>query len=231
MEYKKIIEAVGSDTPVIAKIEKLSAVESIASIAEHADGLMVARGDLGVECSVEKVPVFQRTIIAEAARKAEERAKIDAIKAEAKRTEEYTIPDPNILREYIQRLIRGNNITISKSLDAKILTYNGVSFTKIKQTKNEKINKIIGDREIKNYQLLETLIYNYDIIIKQKPEIEENLNTAIDEDLELLRKLYNDIDDIIPEKNYSFKLYILLKYNFNAINLKNIYPEITKKNF
>lgn len=60
---KKIIHALGTDIPVIAKIEKLSAVNMIDEIAQVADGLMVARGDLGVECHVEKVPVFQRKII------------------------------------------------------------------------------------------------------------------------------------------------------------------------
>ena len=69
-QCKKIIAALGSDTPVIAKIEKLSAVEQIDSIARAADGLMVARGDLGVEGSVEKVPKFQRRIIEAAARHA-----------------------------------------------------------------------------------------------------------------------------------------------------------------
>lgn len=60
---KRIIQALGADTPVIAKIEKISAVEQIDEIAAVADGLMVARGDLGVEGKIEKVPVFQRRII------------------------------------------------------------------------------------------------------------------------------------------------------------------------
>ncbi len=67
---KKIIKALGSDTPVIAKIEKPSAVERIDEIAKVADGLMVARGDLGVEVSVEKVPLYQYRIIDAAARQA-----------------------------------------------------------------------------------------------------------------------------------------------------------------
>jgi len=53
----------GADTPIIAKIERLSAVEDIEEIAKEADGLMVARGDLGVEGSVERVPKFQRKIV------------------------------------------------------------------------------------------------------------------------------------------------------------------------
>ena len=63
IQCKKIISALGADIPVIAKIEKLSAVRQIDEIAQVADGLMVARGDLGVECSVERVPLFQRKII------------------------------------------------------------------------------------------------------------------------------------------------------------------------
>jgi pyruvate kinase len=66
VKCKQIIRALGSDIPVIAKIEKLSAIEAIEEIAAVADGLMVARGDLGVECSVERVPMFQRKIIATA---------------------------------------------------------------------------------------------------------------------------------------------------------------------
>lgn len=61
---RAMINALGSNIPIVAKIEKLSAVEQIDSIAALADGLMVARGDLGVECGVEKVPLFQRKILA-----------------------------------------------------------------------------------------------------------------------------------------------------------------------
>jgi pyruvate kinase len=55
--------------PVIAKIEKPMAVERIDDILEVADGVMVARGDLGVEVSIEKVPVYQKRIL-EAAQRA-----------------------------------------------------------------------------------------------------------------------------------------------------------------
>jgi pyruvate kinase len=63
LQCKAMIKALGSDIPVIAKIEKVSAIESIFEIAKVADGLMVARGDLGVEGSVEKVPGYQRRIV------------------------------------------------------------------------------------------------------------------------------------------------------------------------
>lgn len=67
-QIKKMIKAMGSDIPVIAKIEKLSAITCIEAIAEAADGLMVARGDLGVEGDVERVPGFQKRIIQAAAK-------------------------------------------------------------------------------------------------------------------------------------------------------------------
>ncbi|MCB9688534.1 MAG: pyruvate kinase [Alphaproteobacteria bacterium] len=55
-----------TDIPVIAKIEKPSAVERIDEILAVADGVMVARGDLGVEVSIEKVPVYQKRILSAA---------------------------------------------------------------------------------------------------------------------------------------------------------------------
>ncbi len=67
-QLKMMIQALGSDVPVIAKIEKLPAVQTIDAIAAEADGLMVARGDLGVEGNVERVPTFQKRIIEAAAK-------------------------------------------------------------------------------------------------------------------------------------------------------------------
>jgi pyruvate kinase len=52
-----------SDVPVIAKIEKPQAIANLETIIEECDGLMVARGDLGVEMSPEKVPMLQKQII------------------------------------------------------------------------------------------------------------------------------------------------------------------------
>ncbi len=62
-QIKSMIRALGSDVPVVAKIEKLPAMELIDEIAALSDALMVARGDLGVEGGVERVPAFQKTII------------------------------------------------------------------------------------------------------------------------------------------------------------------------
>src|SRR5207244_3594965 len=51
------------DVPVIAKLEKPEAIEHLEEILEVSDGVMVARGDLGVELAPEKVPVIQKRII------------------------------------------------------------------------------------------------------------------------------------------------------------------------
>ncbi|MCA9602572.1 MAG: pyruvate kinase, partial [Myxococcales bacterium] len=58
-------QALAKGVPVIAKIEKPEAVENFSSIADVADGAMVARGDLGVELGSEKVPIVQKRIIRE----------------------------------------------------------------------------------------------------------------------------------------------------------------------
>jgi pyruvate kinase len=60
---KHRIAALGSETWVIAKLEKPQAIEHLESILENADGVMVARGDLGVEMPPEKVPAIQKHVI------------------------------------------------------------------------------------------------------------------------------------------------------------------------
>jgi pyruvate kinase len=55
------------DIPVIAKLEKPQAIDHLEEILEVADGVMVARGDLGVEMAPEKVPVIQKNVIRRAA--------------------------------------------------------------------------------------------------------------------------------------------------------------------
>src|SRR6202161_1577219 len=61
---KNLIRRAGRDTPVIAKLEKPEAIENLDAILRVADGVMVARGDLGVEMSPERVPVGQKMISA-----------------------------------------------------------------------------------------------------------------------------------------------------------------------
>jgi pyruvate kinase len=58
-----MLRALGAETPVVSKIEMLSAVENIDSICQVSDAIMVARGDLGVECGFANVSSFQKTII------------------------------------------------------------------------------------------------------------------------------------------------------------------------
>lgn len=63
IDLKNLIKASGKDIRVIAKIEKPEALKNIDEIIEASDGLMVARGDLGVEIVMEEVPVAQKMIV------------------------------------------------------------------------------------------------------------------------------------------------------------------------
>ena len=65
---KEIIAKSGKEMAVIAKIEKPSALDDLENIMKEADGLLVARGDLGVEISVEKMPAAQKRILRAGAR-------------------------------------------------------------------------------------------------------------------------------------------------------------------
>jgi pyruvate kinase len=64
---RQIVTSLGSDTPLIAKLEKPQAIDHLEEILEASDGVMVARGDLGVEMAPEKVPVIQKHVIRRAA--------------------------------------------------------------------------------------------------------------------------------------------------------------------
>lgn len=63
VDLKKRIKEAGKNIPVIAKIEKPEAVDCIDKILAVADGIMVARGDLGIEMPMSRVPGAQKTII------------------------------------------------------------------------------------------------------------------------------------------------------------------------
>lgn len=65
---KDYMKKLGADIPIIAKIEKPQAVENLEEIMKESYGVMVARGDLGIEMSPEEVPIAQKEIIKEAAR-------------------------------------------------------------------------------------------------------------------------------------------------------------------
>src|SRR5271166_3527647 len=60
---RRAIVARGGVTPLIAKLEKPQAIDNLDSILEVANGVMVARGDLGVEVAPEKVPLIQKLVI------------------------------------------------------------------------------------------------------------------------------------------------------------------------
>ncbi len=66
VEAKSLIAAAGGRQPLVAKIEKAEAIDHLDEIIAATDGVMVARGDLGVETSVEHVPVYQKRIIEQA---------------------------------------------------------------------------------------------------------------------------------------------------------------------
>jgi pyruvate kinase len=62
-ELRKHIQRRGKDTHIISKIEKPAAVDEIDAIIAESDGVMVARGDLGVEYPLEKLPLIQKLIV------------------------------------------------------------------------------------------------------------------------------------------------------------------------
>ncbi len=78
LEARKIIDEVGSDIKVIAKIESATGINNIDEILDVVDGVMVARGDLGEEVAISLLPVYQKLII----RKAREHGKFCIVATE-----------------------------------------------------------------------------------------------------------------------------------------------------
>jgi pyruvate kinase len=68
LEIKELISNAGKQVPVIAKIEKHEAIEQMEAILTLCDGVMIARGDLGVELPAEDVPILQKRLIVTANR-------------------------------------------------------------------------------------------------------------------------------------------------------------------
>jgi pyruvate kinase len=64
MEVRRILDSYGSKAAIIAKIENIQGVTNLPEILDFADGVMVARGDLGVEIPFERIPGIQKFIIA-----------------------------------------------------------------------------------------------------------------------------------------------------------------------
>lgn len=67
-QLRRLIRKAGKDTEIIAKIERKQAVQNLEEIVAAADGVMVARGDLGIEIPIAEVPVVQQRILQECAR-------------------------------------------------------------------------------------------------------------------------------------------------------------------
>jgi len=63
LTLQRHLKKLGREIPVIAKIEKPEAVQNIEDILQHAYGIMIARGDLGIEIPAERVPLIQRDLI------------------------------------------------------------------------------------------------------------------------------------------------------------------------
>ena len=66
LRLRHLLEEVDAKQPIVAKIEKPEGWQNLDSILDECDGVMVARGDLGVEMALEKVPAIQKTIIEKA---------------------------------------------------------------------------------------------------------------------------------------------------------------------
>lgn len=63
LEVRKILDDCRSKMKIIAKIENMQGIDNLEEIIEAADGIMVARGDMGVEVAMEEVPILQKKII------------------------------------------------------------------------------------------------------------------------------------------------------------------------
>lgn len=63
---RRLVAECGGDQPIIAKVERAEAIASLDALLEEADGVMIARGDLGVEMGPEVVPILQKRIITKA---------------------------------------------------------------------------------------------------------------------------------------------------------------------
>ena len=62
-EVNAVLEELGASIPIVSKIERAGAVKNLSEIIDASYGIMVARGDLGVECPMEDVPMIQKRII------------------------------------------------------------------------------------------------------------------------------------------------------------------------
>jgi len=142
IELKKIIEDNSHYAKVIAKIEKPEAVKNIKSIIKASDGIMVARGDLGVEVAMEKLPAIQKNII----KRCLQRAKPVIV---ATQMMESMITNPSPSRAEITDVANA----VLDGADAVMLS-GDTSVGKHPTLVVKAMNKIISEAEI-HYELLE----------------------------------------------------------------------------
>ena len=69
------MSSIGSDSMLMAKLEREEGIDNVASILQEVDGVMVARGDLGVEIPMERVPIVQKEVV----KKANDEARVSVI--------------------------------------------------------------------------------------------------------------------------------------------------------
>ena len=62
-ELRSLLNDLGSDIPIVTKIEKAEAIDNFEDILQCSDAIMIARGDLGVETPAESVPLVQKRLI------------------------------------------------------------------------------------------------------------------------------------------------------------------------
>ena len=99
LEARKIIEDAGGDARIISKIESQTGMDNLQEIIEASDGIMVARGDLGVEIPMEQLPIAQKTIIT----KCREHGKFAIVATE--------------MLETMKDMIQNNRMTVDKDYD------------------------------------------------------------------------------------------------------------------
>ena len=74
-DARSYLKSIGSHAPIMAKLERGEGVENIDAILQGVDGVMIARGDLGVEIPMERVPIVQKSVV----KKANDAAKVSVI--------------------------------------------------------------------------------------------------------------------------------------------------------
>lgn len=149
LQVRDIIENAGGDARIISKIESQTGIDNIDEIIEASDGIMVARGDLGVEAPMEMLPVIQKDII----RKCREKGKF-AIVATEMLASMYSSPRPtraevsdiaNAVLDGTDCVMLSGETTVGKypiqavSIMAKICEYveSTIDYTKHVQYKRE----------------------------------------------------------------------------------------------